>query len=140
MKMGQLDPSLKLGSVCFFFYVFKKKTRTRVSNSGLAINAKVRREVANLLYLFILFTKKKKSAHRVSRMLNFNCYENARTTHLLSFSSHSIPFHSISFFFFLFFQMIISSPLVLFLLHLAFLFFCHRNGRKAERGQHLYPS
>jgi hypothetical protein len=33
---------------------------TRVSNLGLAINAKVRREVANLLYLFILFTKIKK--------------------------------------------------------------------------------
>jgi hypothetical protein len=71
MKMGQLDPSLKLGSDFFFFrFCVKKKKRTRVSISGQAINAKVRREVANLLYLFILFTKIKKSVPIWSNKLN----------------------------------------------------------------------
>jgi hypothetical protein len=58
-----MDPSFKLESVFFSFRfcVKRKKKRTRVSNSDLTINVKVRREVTNLLYLFILFTKIKKN-------------------------------------------------------------------------------
>jgi hypothetical protein len=53
------------------FFTFQKKNRTRVSNSGLTINAKVRRELTNLLYLFILFTKIKKIWHYGNPL--FNC-------------------------------------------------------------------
>jgi hypothetical protein len=38
----------------------KKRNWIRVSNSGLIINAKMRRKMTNLLYLFVLFTKIKK--------------------------------------------------------------------------------
>jgi hypothetical protein len=54
-KMAHLDPSLKLGSV-FFFYI-SKKMQTRVTNSDLAINTKVRREMS-ICYIYLFYLLK----------------------------------------------------------------------------------
>jgi hypothetical protein len=65
----------------FFFHFCVKKKRTWVSNSGLAIYAKVRREMASLLYLFVLFTKIKKISNIILINHNYNHNHNHNYNH-----------------------------------------------------------